>query len=885
MSSRARRSLGGGALRDISGNSRRMSLGGASLSSIKTPSKRANLEEWGDRRNSSRMNDRDGQENRDSASKRARLEASPSSTKPQAFVLEGTTALERYRMRKQMKAQQQQQPLSQLDNNPSLPPLRPTETTNTPVVDSMLMGTPSRNTKRSSGLILSEDHDDETMSFSSGIASTPLSTRRRLGSGARRRSVLPPRQPQPPRESENTFEPSQQTLSQLTQDSDDNGSFGGSTIETIAGNSVEAGLRSRLREADQLIQKLEKDKMALLVQKAPLENRLMEKEEELEKETNRLHDIIDSLEKSNRVKDDRYRDLEATLESAEEELRRYRLEAKKPSAASSRTLTSGSESNNRWDRIYQNDRENAELKDSLRAAQDEIKSMKLSIVSTEKELHGKKIELKTLWREFDQLQMEYNEVTTTQSNTKDAEIQLERLTEEHTATAAQLNAVLQELAGTKARTESEAKSREEEHKAIVEDLKFQLSVAETRAAQGIRHSGSGNEDSENDVAVLHARIDEQGRRILELEKDLLKAEEIRRQMHNKIQELRGNIRVFVRTRPFLPGDGAGVESAIEVAPDEESLVIQDQRTTKSHDFNFDKVFPPSSGQDQVFKEVADFVQSALDGYNVCLFSYGQTGSGKTHTMQGSGNGAMRGIIPRAVEQILTHARFLKAQKWNFQLSVSFLEIYNENLRDLLNKKGNQKLAIKRSKEGKSFVDGLSEAPIETNEPDVGMEQLAEIMATAASARSVASTKMNAQSSRSHSVFMLHLRGTNLETGAEVHGALNLCDLAGSERLDRSQVTSDAKRLKESQNINKSLSALGNVFNALAQGASHVPFRDSKLTYLLQDCLSGDGKALMFVNLSPTVESSNESLCSLRFAQRVNQVELGKPTKHIQYNRS
>jgi kinesin family protein C1 len=261
-------------------------------------------------------------------------------------------------------------------------------------------------------------------------------------------------------------------------------------------------------------------------------------------------------------------------------------------------------------------------------------------------------------------------------------------------------------------------------------------------------------------------------------------------------------------------------------------------------------------------------------------------------MQGSGVGAMRGIIPRAVEQILRQANVMQSQKWHFKLSASFLEIYNEDLKDLLvsmskdkqTNKNPKKLAIKRSREGKSFVDGLTEVPIETQDSVQGMQQLESLMSVAARSRSVATTKMNAQSSRSHSVFMLHLRGVNAETGAIVEGAMNLCDLAGSERLDRSGAGSDAKRLKETQAINKSLSCLGDVFNALAQRASHVPYRNSKLTYLLQDCLSGDGKALMFVNLSPTSASSNESLCSLRFAQRVNQVELGKPTKNIQYSK-
>ena len=311
-------------------------------------------------------------------------------------------------------------------------------------------------------------------------------------------------------------------------------------------------------------------------------------------------------------------------------------------------------------------------------------------------------------------------------------------------------------------------------------------------------------------------------------------------------------------------------------------------------------------------------------------------------MQGSGNGVMRGIIPRAVEQILSQAKVMQAQRWQFTVSASFLEIYNENLRDLLlnlNLQGgsssrpstaanaDQKLAIKRDCSQKSYVDGLTQHKIDTENKEVGVQQLEALMAAAARARSVATTKMNAQSSRSHSVFMLHLYGVNDDTGTIVEGSLNLCDLAvsisyetvyhnhisaqqetfgtifalrlisnytscpfvfphkqGSERLDRSGAAADAKRLKETQAINKSLSCLGDVFNALGNGSPHAPHRNSKLTYLLQDCLSGDGKALMFVNLSPTMESGNESLCSLRFAQRVNSVELGKATKHVTYNR-
>jgi kinesin family protein C1 len=296
----------------------------------------------------------------------------------------------------------------------------------------------------------------------------------------------------------------------------------------------------------------------------------------------------------------------------------------------------------------------------------------------------------------------------------------------------------------------------------------------------------------------------------------------------------------------------------------------------------------------VFEEVSEFVQSALDGYHVCLFSYGQTGSGKTHTMQGSGNGAMRGIIPRAVEQILSQAMAMQSQRWTFAMKASFLEIYNKELRDLLimvNSDGSikprdartgPKLSIKRNADCKSFVDGINMVDIDVANRTNGMAQLEAVISAAARARSVATTKTNTQSSRSHSVFMLQLCGINEESDTIVQGALNLCDLAGSERLDSSGAVIDTQRLKETKAINKSLSCLGDVFKSLANGYKHVPFRNSKLTYLLEDCLSGDGKALMFVNLSPTLDSRNKSLCSLRFAQRVKQVELGKATKHVQY---
>ncbi|OQR96781.1 kinesin-like protein [Achlya hypogyna] len=361
--------------------------------------------------------------------------------------------------------------------------------------------------------------------------------------------------------------------------------------------------------------------------------------------------------------------------------------------------------------------------------------------------------------------------------------------------------------------------------------------------------------------------------IAELTAKVKEGEALRRKLHNTIQELRGNVRVFARTRPFLPSDGPCTESAIVCDVDGVSMRLKKEKEEVA--FTFDRVFSPVTGQDKVFDEVAEFVQSAIDGYQVCLFSYGQTGSGKTHTMQGSGNGHMRGIIPRSIEKIIDECAKNREAGWRYSLQASFLEIYNEVVRDLLAKKedAGKPLAIKMlEKHGGVTVPDLTTVTINA------VRDVEGLMDRASRLRSVASTDMNEQSSRSHSVFTLYLKGVHDEQGVVLEGRLNLVDLAGSERISRSGATGE--RLKEAQAINKSLSALTDVFNAIALKHSHVPFRNSKLTYLLQSCLSGDGKTLMMVNLSPTIESTGESLCSLRFAHSVNMCELGKAKRQF-----
>ena len=363
-------------------------------------------------------------------------------------------------------------------------------------------------------------------------------------------------------------------------------------------------------------------------------------------------------------------------------------------------------------------------------------------------------------------------------------------------------------------------------------------------------------------------------------------ETLRRKLHNQVMELKGNIRVYCRVRPFLENEKTGNKHKVFRFPDtniEQRSITHvaegglkydgvTRASNKPSKFVFDRVFTPREKQEEVYNEVGNMVQSAADGYRVCIFAYGQTGSGKTHTMHGPLHGDDRGIIPRAASHIFEYCEKLETQGWTFSVSVSMVEIYNEKLRDLLNPNSKASLEIHHhlkpadGEEADTVVDGLSEHTV-TNAGEI-----LKLLRKAGQIRQTAATHCNAQSSRSHTVFSMKINGFDSKEGKRRVGKLNLVDLAGSERLSQSGSAKDPKLLKEAQNINKSLSTLGNVISAVASQNGHVPFRDSKLTYLLQRSLGGDCKALMFCNLSPQTFSTGESLCSLRFAKKVNACE-------------
>ncbi|MBN3293254.1 KIFC3 protein, partial [Polypterus senegalus] len=348
---------------------------------------------------------------------------------------------------------------------------------------------------------------------------------------------------------------------------------------------------------------------------------------------------------------------------------------------------------------------------------------------------------------------------------------------------------------------------------------------------------------------------------------------LRKKCHNELVRLKGNIRVFCRVRPLNKEDGDDADTKNVVVFDtDDDAVMYVAHKGKSMNFELDKVFSPEATQEHVFQEVRALVTSCIDGYNVCIFAYGQTGSGKTYTMEGIPENP--GINQRALRLLFAEVKE-KDPEWKFVITVSMVEIYNETIRNLLGDNLNEKLEIKLCPDGSGqlYVPGLTEFTVES------VEDINKVFDLGYMNRATACTNLNEHSSRSHALLIVTVNGLNMTTGTRTSGKLNLVDLAGSERIAKSGA--EGSRLREAQCINKSLAALGDVIHALRTKQGHIPFRNSKLTYLLQDSLSGDSKTLMMVQISPVEKNVSESICSLKFAQRVRSVELGPQSRKVE----
>ncbi|WFD30023.1 hypothetical protein MSPP1_001036 [Malassezia sp. CBS 17886] len=332
-----------------------------------------------------------------------------------------------------------------------------------------------------------------------------------------------------------------------------------------------------------------------------------------------------------------------------------------------------------------------------------------------------------------------------------------------------------------------------------------------------------------------------------------------------------NVRVVARFRPAsVPESGVrDGDDSVVVALDG-AQTVQLQRAGGGADatgpFAFDRVFPMDSRQADVFEYgIKETVEDVLQGYNGTIFAYGQTGSGKTYTMMGSdiNDVSARGIIPRITDQIF-HSILASAASLEYLVKVSYMEIYMERIRDLLAPERDN-LSIHEDRGKGVYVKGLSEYYVG------GADEVLKIIDRGSHTRAVSSTRMNTESSRSHTIFCYTIQQRNTESGTVKSGNLYLVDLAGSEKVNKTGAS--GRTLEEAKKINKSLSALGMVINALTDGkASHVPYRDSKLTRILQESLGGNSRTTLIINASPCAYNADETLSTLRFGVRAKSIQ-------------
>ena len=329
-----------------------------------------------------------------------------------------------------------------------------------------------------------------------------------------------------------------------------------------------------------------------------------------------------------------------------------------------------------------------------------------------------------------------------------------------------------------------------------------------------------------------------------------------------------SVKVVMRCRPLTQKEMEDQrECIVNVDMDIGSIQVYNPQNIKElKSFTFDHTYDWRATQQLIFEQTAlPILESIMEGYNGTIFAYGQTGTGKTYTMEGNDNETDKGIIPRSIDWIFNNIKNYPAQQ--FLVRVSFVEIYNEEVRDLLSKTKRQKLNV-REKDKVFYVENVTVIPAEN------AQMTLDIMKAGRVNRATGATKMNPGSSRSHSIFSLTVESSTLDEQGEAHykvGKLNLVDLAGSERQSKTESTGE--RFIEATKINLSLTCLGSVINKLVSGKQqYIPYRDSKLTMLLQDSLGGNTKTVMIANVGPADYNYDETLNTLWYAQRAKKIK-------------
>ncbi|KAL8273192.1 hypothetical protein Esti_002950 [Eimeria stiedai] len=404
-----------------------------------------------------------------------------------------------------------------------------------------------------------------------------------------------------------------------------------------------------------------------------------------------------------------------------------------------------------------------------------------------------------------------------------------------------------------------------------------------------------------DVQEMHAELQqlrsisgEQAAQIKELEASYQAEKKLRKKYYNEIEDMKGKIRVFCRVRPFAKYE---MEKGCK-----ECVSVVDEYSVKGEkEFTYDRVFGGTCTQEEVYEDTERLIQSVVDGFNVCIFAYGQTGSGKTFTIQGNAN--YPGIAPRAINGLFALLDALDPQKYKFEANCY---IATSAMREI----GYLGCGIKKSQSRRSnrtglclssaLVDLLAPPEVKKHPPSLEIKKdsygivtiqgitmkkvtsadaLGKIFEFGLGARHVSGTAMNAESSRSHLIFAVVVRIEDFLAEKVTSGKLSLIDLAGSERVSKSGVTKE--RLIEAKEINKSLTALGDVISALSSaGETFIPYRNHKLTQVMSDSLGGTAKTLMFVNISPADYNVDETVTSLMYASRVKLIT-NESSKHVE----
>jgi kinesin family protein C2/C3 len=335
---------------------------------------------------------------------------------------------------------------------------------------------------------------------------------------------------------------------------------------------------------------------------------------------------------------------------------------------------------------------------------------------------------------------------------------------------------------------------------------------------------------------------------------------LRRKIHNRYMYLRGNLRVMCRVRPFLPSEKINKKSQIETMVINNDSISIFQENKQEKNFEYDYIFDTKSTQKDVYEEVTLLIQSMVQGNNICIIAYGQTCTGKTYTIQGP-NSKNQGIVPRAARELfLILNNFNKSNFFeSIRLSMTIIEIYNEQIYNLL-EESTPNLNMYEDASGNLIIPDLN--PISIN----SFDEANKLFKLAAKFRHTSSTEYNDRSSRSHCIFSFQLKLTGKD-GRIIRSTLHIIDLAGSERISKSQ-NKDEKLRKESICINLSLHSLSTVLNSIALKANHIPYRDSKLTHFLKDSLNENYNILLILLVSPNVKDISETISTLQFGERI-----------------